>query len=59
MERLTSPRCNGIKTGYWSLSKKEDLVQRLGAYEDSGLEPEEVRALAEKRNVCREVSTRG
>lgn len=59
MERLTSPRCNGIKTGYWNLAKKEDLVQRLGAYEDSGLEPEEVRALAEKRNVCREVSTRG
>lgn len=59
MERLTSQRCNGIKTGYWSLAKKEDLVQRLGAYEDSGLEPEEVRALAEKRNVCREVSTRG
>lgn len=59
MERLTSPRCNGIKTGYWSLAKKEDLVQRLGAYEDSGLEPEEVRALAEKRNVYREVSTRG
>ena len=59
MERLTSPRCNGIKTGYWILAKKEDLVQRLGAYEDSGLEPEEVRALAEKRNVCREVSTRG
>lgn len=59
MERLTSPRSNGIRTGYWSPAKKEDLVQRLGAYEDSGLAPEEVRALAEKRNVCREVSARG
>ena len=40
--RLTSKRCNGIKTGYWSPAKKEDLCQRLGAYEESGLEPEEI-----------------
>lgn len=44
MERLTNPRCNGIKTGYWSPSKKEDLVQRLGRYEDIGLTPEEIMA---------------
>lgn len=30
MERLTAQRCNGIKTGYWSPAKKDDLVQRLG-----------------------------
>lgn len=42
MSRLTSKRANGIKTGYWSPAKKEDLVQRLAAYEDTGLEPEEV-----------------
>ena len=39
MERLTAQRCNGIKTGYWSPAKKDDLVQRLGPYEDIGLEP--------------------
>ena len=59
MERLTSPRCNGIKTGYWSPAKKEDLVQRLGAYEDSGLDPAEVRELAEMRSACREAAARG
>lgn len=48
MDRLTSERCNGIKTGYWSPAKKDDLVQRLGAYEDTGLEPEEIKAAIEK-----------
>ena len=33
MNRLTHERSNGIKTGYWSPSKKEELVQRLAAYE--------------------------
>lgn len=42
MNRLTHERSNGIKTGYWSPSKKEELVQRLAAYEDTGLEPEEI-----------------
>lgn len=42
MERLTNPRCNGIKTGYWSPAKKEELVQRLGRYEDIRLTPEEI-----------------
>ena len=40
MIRLTHARANGIKSGYWSPSKKEELVQRLAAYEDTGLEPE-------------------
>ena len=42
MERLTAQRCNGIKTGYWSPAKKEDLGQRLGPYEDIGREPAEI-----------------
>lgn len=45
MERLTAQRCSGIKTGYWSTAKKEELVQRLGQYEDTGLTPEEIKAL--------------
>ena len=48
MNRLTSQRCNGIKTGYWSLAKKEELVQRLGLYEDIGLEPAEIKAALKK-----------
>lgn len=48
MNRLTSPRCNGIKTGYWSPAKKEELVQRLGLYEDIGLEPAEIKAALKK-----------
>ena len=45
-ERMTHRRANGIKTGYWSPNKKEELVQRLAAYEDTGLEPREIQALA-------------
>lgn len=42
MERLTHERVKGIKTGYWSAATKETLVQRLAAYENTGLEPEEI-----------------
>lgn len=48
MERLTAPRCSGIKSGYWSTAKKDELVQRLGQYEDIGLTPEEIRELRRK-----------
>ena len=50
MERLTAQRCSGIKTGYWSTAKKEELVQRLGQYEDTGLTPEEITALEDFKN---------
>ena len=33
-KRLTARRVNGIKTGYWSAAKKDDLIQRLGELED-------------------------
>ena len=48
MERLTAQRCSGIKSGYWSTAKKDELVQRLGQYEeyeDTGLTPEEIRRM--------------
>lgn len=48
MERLTAPRCSGIKSGYWSTAKKDELVQRLGQYEDTSLTPEEIRELRRK-----------
>lgn len=51
MERLTAVRCSGIKTGYWSPAKKDELVQRLGAYEDTGLTPEEVKRMKEKNSI--------
>lgn len=50
MERLTSQRCSGIKSGYWSTAKKDELVQRLGKYEDIGLTPEEIKALEDFKN---------
>ena len=37
MERLTHKKANGIKSGYWSAGKKDDLVARLAEYEDTGL----------------------
>lgn len=45
MERLTHPRSSGIKTGYWSPNKKDELIERLAVYEDTGLTPEEIKAL--------------
>lgn len=38
MAKLTSERVNGIRSGYWSPSKKEELAQRLGALEHRGPE---------------------
>lgn len=42
MNRLTHQRVNGIKQGYWAAAKKDELVERLAAYEDTGLTPEEI-----------------
>lgn len=47
MQRLTHERSNGIKTGYWSPEKKEDLVARLAEYENTGLAPDEIESLNE------------
>lgn len=44
-DRLTNQRNNGIKTGYWSMAKKEELVQRLAEYEDTELTPTEIYGL--------------
>lgn len=53
MKRLTERRVNGIKTGYWSPAKKDELIQRLGPYEDLGMEPDEIRRrLKENRGDC-------
>lgn len=48
MERLTHERRNGIKTGYWSPEKKEDLVNALAAYEKTGLTPDQIQELKER-----------
>lgn len=42
MERLTHPRSSGIKTGYWSPNKKDELVERPAEYENIGLTPEDI-----------------
>lgn len=48
-ERLTHKRMNGIKEGYWSPRKKEEPLQRLGKYEDTGMGPEEISAAIGKK----------
>ena len=48
MNRLTPERCGGIKTGYWSPEKKEELGNALAAYENTGLTPEEIMELKER-----------
>ena len=51
MDRMTHERVNGIRAGYWSPEKKEELVQRLAAYENIGLEPEEISAKVAACNI--------
>lgn len=51
MDRMTHERVNGIRAGYWPPEKKEELVQRLAAYENIGLEPEEISAKIEACNI--------
>lgn len=49
MKRLTNKkqRQGGIPHTYWSWETKETVVQRLGQYEDTGLEPGQIEALKE------------
>lgn len=57
MERLTHKRSNGIKSGYWSPVKKEELVQRLAAYEDTGATPELLKSIDEEyTSMAKELS---
>lgn len=56
MERLTHERANGIKSGYWSPATKEELVQRLAAYENTGYEPGEIAEAV--KNAAKEAETR-
>lgn len=51
LKRMTAVRVSGIKTGYWSAHKKEELVQRLGEYEDLGYSPEELKAMLRDRKA--------
>lgn len=48
MERLTHKRASGIKSGYWSPNKKDELVQRLAEYENTGMDPEKIAKLKEQ-----------
>lgn len=48
MERLTHKRSNGIKSGYWSPTKKEELIQHLAAYEDTGITPDQLKIINEE-----------
>ena len=50
-KRLTQVRVNGIKSGYWTSHKKDEITQRLGEYEDTKLSPEEIRALNKSGNA--------
>ena len=53
MERLTHKRSNGIKEGYWSPNKKEELVKRLAEYENTGLSPADVEELRQQQDSHR------
>ena len=57
MERLTHERCNGIKTGYWSPEKKDELVKALAAYENIELTPDQIMELKERDTAKAPVDT--
>ena len=42
MKRLTAKRVNGIKRGYWSSARKDDLVQALESMKIPDVLPQEV-----------------
>lgn len=46
MNRLTAE--SAIHDAYWSPYSKEEVVQRLGLYEDLGLDPVQLRMLIER-----------
>ena len=49
MSRLTHERVGDCKmNGYWSPNKKQELVDRLAEYEDTGLDPEQIQELQER-----------
>jgi len=48
-ERLTHSRMSGIFGGYWTAASKTELLNRLAEYENTGLAPDQVRALANQR----------
>lgn len=50
-KRLTSKRVNGIKEGYWTTCKKDEITQRLGEYEDTGFSPEEIKSIKSTENL--------
>ena len=45
MKRLTYKRVNGIKRGYWSPARKDELIERLAQYEDLGYDPEDLKLI--------------
>ena len=46
MERMTHEQSNQF--GYWSPHKRQDVINQLGLYEDTGLTPAEVRKMKDK-----------
>lgn len=48
-ERLTHSHMSGIFGGYWTSASKTELLNRLAEYENTGLAPDQVRALANSR----------
>lgn len=47
MYRMTHEKTNG-RVGYWSPNKKEEVVNRLATYENTGLEPRQVQEVKKK-----------
>lgn len=49
MKRLTSERVGDCqKRGYYSMSNKQDLINQLAKYENTGLTPEQINILQEE-----------
>jgi hypothetical protein len=54
MNRLTNPAHGGIRSMRLPLSNQAEIYQRLAKYEDTRLEPEQVKDMAEALKAARE-----
>lgn len=53
-EYANGPKWNarvGASAHYWSNASKHELIERLGAYEDTGYSPEELKRLIKEKVI--------
>ena len=50
-ERLTHLRMSGTASGYWTAASKTELIARLAEYENTRLQPDEIRVMVNEMTL--------